>query len=49
MSTSKIKKARTPIKSERGRPRNPETREKILKAAYEMPIEVGFMDLTRAC
>ncbi|VEP11794.1 Transcriptional regulator [Hyella patelloides LEGE 07179] len=46
MSTSKIKKARTPIKSGRGRPRSPETREKILKAAYEMLIEVGFMDLT---
>lgn len=46
MSTSKIKKAKTPIKSGRGRPRSPETREKILKAAYEMLIEVGFMDLT---
>ncbi|MEL6580984.1 MAG: TetR/AcrR family transcriptional regulator C-terminal ligand-binding domain-containing protein [Cyanobacteria bacterium J06621_12] len=46
MSTSKIKKAVNPIKSERGRPRNPETRKKILRAAYEMLIEVGFMDLT---
>ena len=46
MSTSKTKKAKTPVKSGRGRPRVPETREKILKAAYEMLNEVGFMDLT---
>ena len=46
MSTTKTKKAKTPVKSGRGRPRSPETREKILKAAYEMLIEVGFMDLT---
>ena len=46
MSTSTSKKARTTVKSERGRPRSPETRAKILKAAYEMLNEVGFMDLT---
>ncbi len=46
MSTSKTKKAQTVAKSGRGRPRSPETRAKILKAAYEMLIEVGFMDLT---
>ena len=46
MSTSKTKKAQTIAKSGRGRPRSPETREKILKAAYEMLNEVGFMDLT---
>ena len=46
MSTSTSKKAKTTIKSSRGRPRSPETREKILKAAYEMLNEVGFMDLT---
>ena len=46
MSTSKTKKAKTVAKSGRGRPRDPETREKILKAAYEMLNEVGFMDLT---
>lgn len=40
MSTIKTKK------SGRGRPRSPETREKILKAAYEMLNEVGFIDLT---
>lgn len=40
MSTTKTKK------SGRGRPRDPETREKILKAAYDLLIEVGFMDLT---
>lgn len=40
MSTTKTKK------SGRGRPRNPETREKILKAAYEILLEVGFGDLT---
>ena len=43
MSTSKTK---TIAKSRRGRPRSPETREKILKAAYEMLNEVGFMNLT---
>ena len=46
MSTSKIKKSQTIAKSGRGRPRDPETRAKILKAAYEMLNEVGFMDLT---
>lgn len=46
MSTSKSKKAKTIAKSGRGRPRSPETRAKILKAAYEMLNEVGFMDLT---
>ena len=46
MSTTKSKKVQTPVKSERGRPRSPETREKILKAAYEMLNEVGFIDLT---
>lgn len=46
MSTSTIKKTQTIAKSGRGRPRAPETREKILKAAYEMLNEVGFMDLT---
>lgn len=43
MSTSKIKKG---VNAGRGRPRSPETREKILKAAYEMLNEVGFIDLT---
>ncbi|MGL5941183.1 MAG: TetR/AcrR family transcriptional regulator [Waterburya sp.] len=46
MSTPKTKKAQTLVKAGRGRPRSPETREKILKAAYEMLNEVGFMDLT---
>ena len=46
MSTSKTKTAKSTAKSGRGRPRSPETREKILKAAYEMLNEVGFMDLT---
>ena len=46
MSTSKVKKAKVIAKSGRGRPRSPETRAKILKAAYEMLNEVGFMDLT---
>ena len=46
MSTSKAKKAKVIAKSGRGRPRSPETRAKILKAAYEMLNEVGFMDLT---
>ena len=46
MSTSKVKKAKVIAKSGRGRPRSPETREKILKAAYEILLEVGFMDLT---
>lgn len=46
MSTSKNKKSQTIAKTGRGRPRSPETREKILKAAYEMLNEVGFMDLT---
>jgi AcrR family transcriptional regulator len=46
MSTSRTKKAQTVAKSRRGRPRSPETRAKILKAAYEMLNEVGFMDLT---
>ncbi len=46
MSTSTSKKAKTIAKSGRGRPRSPETREGILKAAYEMLNEVGFIDLT---
>jgi AcrR family transcriptional regulator len=46
MSTPKTQKAKTLIKAGRGRPRSPETQEKILKAAYEMLNEVGFMDLT---
>lgn len=46
MSTAKAKKAKTPAQSGRGRPRSPQTREKILKAAYEMLNEVGFLDLT---
>jgi AcrR family transcriptional regulator len=46
MSTPKTKKAQTLVKCGRGRPRSPETRDKILKAAYEMLNEVGFMDLT---
>ncbi len=46
MSTSKTKKVKAVAKSGRGRPRSPETRAKILKAAYEMLNEVGFMDLT---
>jgi AcrR family transcriptional regulator len=46
MSTSKTKKAQTVVKCGRGRPRSPKTQEKILKAAYEMLNEVGFMDLT---
>lgn len=46
MSTSKTKKSKTIAKSGRGRPRDPETRAKILKAAYEILNEVGFMDLT---
>jgi AcrR family transcriptional regulator len=46
MSTPKTKKAQTVVKCGRGRPRSPETQEKILKAAYEMLNEVGFMDLT---
>ena len=46
MSTSKTKKGKTTARSGRGRPRSPETREKILKAAYKMLNEVGFMDLT---
>ena len=46
MSSSKIKNSQAVAKSGRGRPRSPEIRAKILKAAYEMLIEVGFMDLT---
>jgi AcrR family transcriptional regulator len=46
MSTLNTQKAETIVKSGRGRPRSPETCEKILKAAYEMLNEVGFMDLT---
>ncbi|MDJ0600661.1 MAG: TetR/AcrR family transcriptional regulator [Crocosphaera sp.] len=46
MSSSRTQKRQTPAKSGRGRPRSPETREKILKVAYEMLNEVGFMDLT---
>ena len=46
MSTLKSQKAKTLVKAGRGRPRSPETRAKILKAAYEMLNELGFMDLT---
>ncbi|MEM6612173.1 MAG: TetR/AcrR family transcriptional regulator [Cyanobacteria bacterium P01_C01_bin.72] len=46
MSTPKTKKVKTIAQSGRGRPRSPETRAKILKAAYEILNEVGFMDLT---
>jgi AcrR family transcriptional regulator len=46
MSTPKTKKTQTLVKCGRGRPRSPETQEKILKAAYEMLNEVGFMNLT---
>ena len=46
MSTSKTQTAKSLAKSGRGRPRSPQTREKILKAAYKMLNEVGFMDLT---
>ena len=46
MSTPKTKKSKPVAKSGRGRPRYPETRAKILKAAYEMLNEVGFIDLT---
>ncbi len=46
MSTGKNKKAKTPVKQGRGRPRCEEADKKILKATYEMLIEVGFMALT---
>ncbi|MGD1918585.1 MAG: TetR/AcrR family transcriptional regulator [Pleurocapsa sp.] len=46
MSSSKTKNPKIPAKSGRGIPRSPEVREKILKAAYEMLIEVVFMNLT---
>lgn len=46
MSTGKNKKAKTPSKQGRGRPRCEEAHQKILKAAYELLSEVGFMDLT---
>ncbi|MGB3405778.1 MAG: TetR/AcrR family transcriptional regulator [Microcoleaceae cyanobacterium] len=46
MSSSKQKNSQTPAQSGRGRPRSPETRQKILEAAYDMLNEVGFMDLT---
>ena len=46
MSTARTPKNKTPAKSGRGRPRSPQTREKILKAAYELLNEVGFIDLT---
>ena len=46
MSTGKTKKAKTPTKQGRGRPRCEEAHKKILKAAYELLDEVGFMDLT---
>ncbi len=46
MSTNKTKKAQTPVKQGRGRPRCEEAHKKILKAAYELLDEVGFMDLT---
>jgi AcrR family transcriptional regulator len=46
MSTDKNKKATTPAKKGRGRPRCEEADKKILKATYELLIEVGFMALT---
>ncbi len=46
MSTDKSKKATTPTKQGRGRPRCEEADKKILRAAYELLDEVGFMDLT---
>ncbi len=46
MSSSKTKKSKSIAKSGRGRPRSPGTRDKILKATYEMLNEFGFMDLT---
>ena len=46
MSTSKTKKAQTQVKQGRGRPRCEEAHKKILKAAYELLEEVGFMALT---
>lgn len=46
MSTNKTKKAQTLVKQGRGRPRCEEANKKILKAAYELLDEVGFMDLT---
>ncbi|MEO0684010.1 MAG: TetR/AcrR family transcriptional regulator, partial [Cyanobacteria bacterium J06649_11] len=46
MSTGKTKKTQTPTKQGRGRPRCEEAHKKILKAAYELLDEVGFMDLT---
>ncbi|MDJ0616397.1 MAG: TetR/AcrR family transcriptional regulator [Calothrix sp. MO_192.B10] len=46
MSTAKTKKAKTPAKKGRGRPRSQEAHQKILKAAYELLNEVGFMALT---
>ena len=46
MSTSTSKQTKTIARSRKGRPRSPETRAKILKAAYEMLNEVGFIDLT---
>ena len=46
MSSSQSEKSQTIAKSGRGRPRSPETRAKILRAAYEMLNEVGFMELT---
>jgi hypothetical protein len=36
MSTAKTQNAKTLVKAGHGRPRSPETREKILKAAYEI-------------
>ena len=46
MSAGKTKKAKTPTKQGRGRPRCEEAHKKILKAAYELLDELGFMDLT---
>ncbi|AFY57232.1 transcriptional regulator [Rivularia sp. PCC 7116] len=46
MTTAKTRKGKTPSKQGRGRPRCEEAHKKILKAAYEMLDEVGFMDLT---
>lgn len=46
MTLSKNQKTKTSTKQGRGRPRCEEAHKKILKAAYEMLSEVGFMDLT---
>ncbi|MDY6898244.1 MAG: TetR/AcrR family transcriptional regulator [Cyanobacteriota bacterium] len=46
MTAAKNKKTKTSTKQGRGRPRCEEAHKKILKAAYEMLDEVGFIDLT---